>query len=48
VRCGLLVGYALQIAREGVKWLLGHRRDLRRARIRLYAGALRSGLRERD
>lgn len=48
VRCGLLAGYGLQIAREYVKWLLGHRRDLRRARIRLYAGALRSGLRERD
>jgi N-acetylglucosaminyl-diphospho-decaprenol L-rhamnosyltransferase len=48
VRCCLLAGYGLQIAREGVKWLLGHRRDLRRARIRLYSGALRSGLRERD
>ncbi len=48
VRFGLLAGYGLQIIRESSKWLLGHRRDLRRGRIRLYAGALRSGLRERD
>ncbi|HYI16463.1 MAG TPA: glycosyltransferase family 2 protein [Thermomicrobiales bacterium] len=48
VRFGLLGGYVLQIIREGTKWMLGHRRALRRTRIRLYAGALRSGLRERD
>jgi GT2 family glycosyltransferase len=48
VRAGLLAGYILQIGREGAKWLLGHRRDLRRQRIRLYFDALRSGLRERD
>jgi GT2 family glycosyltransferase len=46
VRYGLLAGYGVQIARESLKWLLGHRRDLRRTRIGLYAGALRSGLRE--
>jgi GT2 family glycosyltransferase len=46
VRLGLLAGYALQIVREGIKWLLGHRRELRRKRIGHYARALRSGLRE--
>jgi N-acetylglucosaminyl-diphospho-decaprenol L-rhamnosyltransferase len=46
IRLGLLAGYALQIAREGLKWLLGHKRELRRQRIGHYAGALRSGLRE--
>jgi GT2 family glycosyltransferase len=48
IRIGLLIGYGLQIIREGIKWLLGHRRELRSTRIRLYAGALRSGLRERE
>lgn len=48
IRAGLLTGYGLQIVREGAKWLLGHRRQLRQRRIALYAGALRTGLRERD
>ncbi|HEX5166792.1 MAG TPA: glycosyltransferase family 2 protein [Thermomicrobiales bacterium] len=48
VRAGLLAGYGLQLVREAIKWLLGHRRDLRRQRILLYLGALRTGLRERD
>jgi GT2 family glycosyltransferase len=47
VRAGLLGGYALQLGREGVKWLLGHRRELRRQRIALYVGGLRSRLRDR-
>lgn len=33
---GLRIGYALQIVREGGKWIVGHRRELRRARLRLY------------
>ena len=48
VRIGLLTGYVLQIVRESSKWLLGHRRELRQKRIALYAGALRTGLRERS
>lgn len=48
VRAGLLAGYGLQLIRESAKWAIGHRRDLRRRRIALYAGALRSGLRVRD
>jgi GT2 family glycosyltransferase len=48
VRAGLLTAYGLQVAREGAKWLLGHRRDLRKQRMRLYLGALRTGLRERN
>lgn len=48
VRTGLLVGYGLQLVRESVKWAFAHRRALRRQRITLYAGALRTGLRERD
>lgn len=46
VRAGLLTGYGIQLATEAVKWLLGHKRDLRRQRVGLYAGALRSGLRD--
>ncbi|MEX1157645.1 MAG: glycosyltransferase family 2 protein [Thermomicrobiales bacterium] len=47
VRAGLLFGYGLQLARESVKWALGNQRVLRRRRIALYAGAIRSGLRDR-
>ncbi|MGQ9567464.1 MAG: glycosyltransferase family 2 protein [Anaerolineae bacterium] len=45
VRCFLLFGYGVQIALEGAKWLVGHRRDLRTQRVRAYAWLLRSGLR---
>lgn len=48
IRIALLCGYGLRIAREGAKWTLGHRRDLRRRRLRLYARAIRSGLRSHD
>jgi GT2 family glycosyltransferase len=47
VRAGLLANYALYLLREVGKWALGHRRELRRQRVALYASALRSGLRER-
>lgn len=45
VRLFLLFGYAVQLALEGAKWLVGHRRGLRAQRVRAYAWLLRSGLR---
>ncbi|MGC8839005.1 MAG: glycosyltransferase family 2 protein [Anaerolineae bacterium] len=45
VRLFLLFGYAVQLALEGAKWLVGHRRDLRAQRVRAYAWLLRSRLR---
>jgi N-acetylglucosaminyl-diphospho-decaprenol L-rhamnosyltransferase len=44
VRWFLLLTYAYQWAREGVKWLVGHKRPLRAERIRAYGQVLRSGL----
>lgn len=46
VRAGLLASYAIQLVRECVKWMLGHRRGLRRQRVALYTRALRTGLRD--
>ena len=48
VRAGLLLGYVWNLAFEGGKYLLGHRRDLRRARLRVYSAALCTGLRDRE
>jgi hypothetical protein len=45
LRFWLLAQYIWQIAVEGVKWLIGHRRDLRAARIAAYRQVLKSGLR---
>ncbi|MFW6074868.1 MAG: hypothetical protein ACOC9Y_04685, partial [Chloroflexota bacterium] len=36
----LKIGYAVQMIREILKWTVGHRRELRRARIRLYRDLL--------
>jgi len=47
LRAFLLGTYVIQFGQEGAKWLLGHRRDLRRQRIGTYLRVLRSGLRER-
>lgn len=47
VRTGLLAGYAVQIARDAAKWLVGHKRPLRARRMRLYGDVLRNGLRTR-
>lgn len=47
VRVYLLGMYVVQAASEAAKWLLGHRRSMRAARIGLYAQVLGSGLRER-
>lgn len=41
---GIKLGYGLMIAREAVKWLIGHRRELRASRIRFYADLLRADL----
>jgi GT2 family glycosyltransferase len=44
VRGGLLLGYSVELVIEGAKWLVGHRRPLRRDRIHAYVGVLRDGL----
>jgi N-acetylglucosaminyl-diphospho-decaprenol L-rhamnosyltransferase len=42
----LLLGtYVYQLGREGLKWLVGHKRPLRAERVRAYRQVLRSGLR---
>ncbi len=45
LRWFLLATYAYQLAREGFKWLVGHKRPLRAERVRAYQEVLRSGLR---
>lgn len=45
LRAFLLLGYGLQLAEETCKWLLGHRRPLRRQRMASYWQVLRSRLR---
>jgi len=45
LRCFLLLTYAYQVAREGLKWLVGHKRPLRAERVGAYWQVLRSGLR---
>lgn len=45
LRAWLLANFAVQLAMEAVKGLLGHKRALRRARVATYLAVLRSGLR---
>jgi len=45
LRTFLLLSYVYQLVLEGSKWLLGHKRPLRAARVRAYWQVLRSGLR---
>ena len=45
LRWFLLSTYVYQMAREGFKWLVGHKRALRAERIAAYRQVLRSGLR---
>lgn len=45
LRIFLLLCYTWELAVEGAKYVLGHRRDLRRQRIGVYTVVLRSGLR---
>ncbi|MBN1965912.1 MAG: hypothetical protein JW910_14775, partial [Anaerolineae bacterium] len=48
LRLYLLALYAWQWALEAAKGLLGHKRELRRARTAAYWQVLRSGLRTRE
>ena len=45
LRWFLLLTYAYQMAREGLKWLVGHKRPLRAERVQAYRQVLKSGLR---
>lgn len=45
VRIALLLNFAIKLAVEAVKWLVGHKRPLRRERVDAYLQVLRSGLR---
>jgi GT2 family glycosyltransferase len=47
VRAWMLVNYAYEWCSEALKWGLGHKRALRRERMRVYGEVLRSGLRPR-
>ena len=40
-----LLTYVYQVAREALKWLIGHKRPLRAERVRAYRQVLRTGLR---
>jgi N-acetylglucosaminyl-diphospho-decaprenol L-rhamnosyltransferase len=48
LRLFLLASYLAQIALEGAKGLLGHKRELRRQRVASYWEVVRSGLRPAD
>lgn len=45
LRLFLLATYAVQLVLEAAKWLVGHKRALRRERVAAYIRVLRSGLR---
>jgi hypothetical protein len=45
LRWFLLATYVYQIVREGLKWLIGHKRPMRAERVRAYRQVLQSGLR---
>jgi N-acetylglucosaminyl-diphospho-decaprenol L-rhamnosyltransferase len=45
LRLWLFFLFVVEWLKEGVKWLLGHKRPLRARRLREYAAVLRSGLR---
>ncbi len=44
VQIWLLTNYAYEYCIESAKWLLGHKRPMRRSRMRAYAQVLRDGL----
>lgn len=48
LRLFLLGTYVFQLAVEASKWVVGHKRPLRRERVAAYLRVLRSGLRVRD
>jgi GT2 family glycosyltransferase len=45
LRWFLLATYVYQMVREGLKWLVGHKRPLRKERVQAYRQVLGSGLR---
>jgi N-acetylglucosaminyl-diphospho-decaprenol L-rhamnosyltransferase len=45
LRWFLLATYAYQLARESLKWLVGHKRAMRAERVQAYRQVFRSGLR---
>ncbi|MEA3408152.1 MAG: glycosyltransferase family 2 protein [Chloroflexota bacterium] len=47
LRLFILGTYLFQMVEEGLKCMVGHKRSLRRSRLRAYARVLRSGLRRR-
>jgi len=47
LRLWLLAQYLWQMGLEGIKWLTGHRRDLRAARLSAYKQVIQSGLRRK-
>jgi N-acetylglucosaminyl-diphospho-decaprenol L-rhamnosyltransferase len=46
LRVFLLVGYVGRLILEGAKWLVGHKRVMRRERVQAYWQVIRSGLKE--
>jgi N-acetylglucosaminyl-diphospho-decaprenol L-rhamnosyltransferase len=48
LRLWLLGQYLWQLTLEAIKWVIGHRRPLRAARVRAYWRVLQSGLRQRQ
>ena len=44
VRWGILAQYAMALVLEGLKGLVGHKRELRQARVAAYGQLLRDGL----
>ncbi|MBN2003328.1 MAG: glycosyltransferase family 2 protein [Anaerolineae bacterium] len=48
LRLWLLGQYLWQMGLEGIKWLAGHKRDLRAARLNAYKQVIESGLRQRQ
>jgi GT2 family glycosyltransferase len=44
-KAGIKLGYAIQMSVEGLKWTLGHRRDLRGQRVLFYRTLLFSSMR---
>jgi N-acetylglucosaminyl-diphospho-decaprenol L-rhamnosyltransferase len=48
LRIFLLASYVYQLSLESIKWLIGHKRPLRRERMAAYLRVLRSGLRARS
>jgi N-acetylglucosaminyl-diphospho-decaprenol L-rhamnosyltransferase len=45
LRLVILINYVCQLILEAAKWLLGHKRSLRRDRVSAYWMVLKSGLR---